>query len=155
MGGAWQTATPLPVPVNSLEAQDMNPCIANDGRTLWFRSDRTGQNQIYTSVDTTVLSIAPRESSRERIEGRQGLQVCERGEGFLSILLLSSVARQTNTVVLCDILGRTIVEQPVHFSLQEGVTTGRLLVGELPAGTYIISVRLRDQTLSAKYISLK
>lgn len=67
-GGFWQTATLLPSPVNTIEI-DMNPCIAYDGRTLWFRSERTGQNQIYTASDTTVLSVPSREPQSDIMRG--------------------------------------------------------------------------------------
>jgi hypothetical protein len=55
--GQWQTAVSLPEPVNSMTETEMDPCIAIDGRTLWYRKGVTFpiSFQIYTTVDTTVL----------------------------------------------------------------------------------------------------
>ena len=151
----WQMATPLPSPVNDLQAEDMNPCIANDGRTLWFRSERTGQSQIYTSVDTTVLSAFPRRPQSSRSSDRMGgLYIHEESEGQLSITISFSVMPLTNLVTLYDLLGRTIKKESTPFLYSDGESTAFMSVAGLPVGFYIISVQLRDQLLSHKYILL-
>jgi hypothetical protein len=55
--GVWQPAVSLPEPVNSTTVTEMDPCIASDGRTLWYRKGITYpiSFQIYTTVDTSVL----------------------------------------------------------------------------------------------------
>ncbi len=61
--GQWQTAVALPAPVNGHFTTEMGPCIANDGRTLWYLRQQNPDQfdyQIVTSIDTTVLSIEPR-----------------------------------------------------------------------------------------------
>ncbi len=134
----------------------MNCLLASDGRTLWFRSNRSGVEQIYTSIDTSVIASTTRHSSFPSggtIEG--SLRILPAGNGRLSLTLPVAVTRVSNPVTIFDLLGRTVVQQFIPFVSQGGPPIGLLLLGDLPAGVYFISVQLRNQTLVAKYLALK
>jgi hypothetical protein len=149
----WRTASPLPAPVNSLW-DEMNPSLSIDSRTLWFRSDRSGVNQIYISVDTSVTSVG-RNQPRVRDTQQGLLRVLETGSTELELALDGSESDPVGVTTLWNILGRRVYTSPIRFETFGTGLVGRVNPGVLATGTYIVTVQLRRELLTAKYVWLK
>jgi len=153
---AWQRATALPAPVNSQMGTEMSPCLAADGRTLWFRkSPYHGEFMIYTSEDTMVSSsrgdgVGPLGSSP-----CPGLIIMDAAAGRLELILNGVRAAGEKRVCLFNLLGQKVHESVVTFSPNSAGPVGALRVGHLAAGSYLVTVRDGETTLSARYTLVK
>jgi hypothetical protein len=151
INGIWQPAVALPAPVNTVFGTEMSPCIANDGRTLWFRMcPWQGLFQIYTSTDTTVSALGPsripQTSSQKPI-----LRVTTDSSEGLKLTVSGITIRGNQEVQVHDILGRLVASYNVQF-----VSDGQQSIGIMPAlsvasGTYIVSMNTNNGVLSTKF----
>ncbi len=128
VNGVWQLAVALPSPVNTSE-REFDPCIAADGRTLFFirQYPQTG-NILYTSIDTTATAI------RSRGPVALGVSMEVYPNPVTSTLYLSvSHGPFSGTFSLFNILGQCVFSAP--YSHLNGVHSIRL-PDALPSGTY-------------------
>lgn len=153
VGGEWQQATRLPAPVNGPGmTREEDPCLAVDGRTLWFRKtiDDGFHYHLVVSVDTSVSTVNARPWERSRI--KPALYVSTDSAGSLILRVEGEHIEGAQTVVIYDLLGRENARLRVRFWRDGGGSRASLLLRDLPSGTYILSLRLSTGALSAKYV---
>jgi hypothetical protein len=157
VGGVWQQAGPLPSPPNNwpVVTRDEDPCLALDGRTLWFRqtTDDFFHYHIVVSVDTSISSALSRPAEPSRV--RPVLHISTDIAGWLMLKVEGGRAEGDNTVVIYDVLGRESGRYVVRFSWDGALSTSRLQLTDLPSGTYILSLQLPSGALSAKYVMVE
>ena len=156
--GVWQQAVPLPTPVNNWPGPDVtreeDPCLALDGRTLWFRKTWTQfyDYQIMVSIDTSVLSVPDYQSAAPT--GEPSLSVSADSFGSLQLCVSGMVFQGLNEVQVHDILGRLVTTQVTFFARNNVNSSATVTVSDLPSGTYVISIPTLKGTLSAKFITI-
>jgi hypothetical protein len=157
VNGVWQQAGPLPSPPNNWPAVtfDKDPCLASDGRTLWFvQAPYVGSpNRIMVSVDTSIDAIPPR--PLRSVDQSPTLSVSTDPSGGLQLTVEGSRVLGEQIVEIHDMLGRRVASHTVHFSFQGSYTTTIVPVAVLPSGTYIVSIPLPNGALSAKYVHVE
>jgi hypothetical protein len=154
LGGLWQQASPLPSPPNNwpVVTRDEDPCLAPDGRTLWFRKtfDRWFDYRLVVSVDTSVSAVEPRPAKPSRSE--RVLYVNSDSAGKLMLTVQGEPLVGDHTVTVFDLLGRESGRYAVRFSPRGSASEGRVQLPDLPNGIYVLSLQLPSGALSAKYV---
>jgi Tol biopolymer transport system component len=147
-GEHWRSPTPLPPPVNILTATDKNPCLANDGRTLWFRSDRSGQNQIYTSIDTSSLSMSPQGGLHRNNSVHHMVSIYPNPTN--GRLYLAEPLGSVTALSVYNVLGQVVMSLPVPRG-----SNGPCALPEIDAlatGAYFLKVQSRAGEVVQKFV---
>ncbi len=157
-GGIWQLGSALPSPPNNWQGitWDEDPCIAADGRTLYFVQAADSGDHLYrivTSVDTTVAAISTHPSA-PAIQSPE-LTITTDTSGNLRLVVTGTVIHGAQQVEVHDILGRRVGMYMQQFTASNGNSVANAPPLTLPSGTYIVSLQLFGGTLSAKYIRAK
>lgn len=140
----WADAVPLPYPINSAETE-MNPCIANDGRTLWYRKGRLQSGyRIVTSVDTTAMGIGM--PARTTQIGKN-IRLLHASPSQIMFELIGLSSQSFVPILIHNILGQTVLSQSV------GTMERRVSINlpQLSAGTYFLTVRIPKEDITAKF----
>jgi len=97
-------------------------------------------------------AVLPR--TRLNVTPTQGLMVRTDSDERLSLTLPRGIVTGKRVVSICDVLGRRVLKTIVDFSANgDGVPT--LLVGNLPSGSYVITVQLPKGAISARYVKIR
>jgi hypothetical protein len=152
ISGVWQEATPLPAPVNSITNQERDPCIAADGRTLWFvrEDDDIHGYRIYTSVDTTVSA-----TGRPIDLHPNFFDILAYPNPFNSTLSISlEVPPHSDvSVALYDLLGREA--DLIHRGRLSSSTISYTAPASLASGVYFVRASSGTQSQMKKVVLLK
>jgi hypothetical protein len=149
IGGVWQTSVELPSPVNSVTHLERDPCIASDGRTLWFvrEDDDINGYRIYTSVDTTVSA-----TGRPPIDTRHGeLRIVSPSSDRLTFLIPQQLRTGTAEVSIYNVLGRLVVQNDISLYTQSGLSRGEMSMNYMASGSYFVRVQVGDLSWNAYY----
>jgi len=136
---------------------DSSPSCPGDGSLLYFESRRPMGSDTFRRallyvarrVQSAVLEPTARSHVSEAV-----LQIASDGSGVLHLQLDNVIADSPQTVVVYDILGREAKRAAVSFSRFGNGFRGEIGVDNLPAGSYVITVQLKHQTVNAKYIKV-
>ena len=155
VGGVWQQSEPLSSPPNNwpVLSLDVDPCIAPDGATLWFRQANWDGYfyKIMVSVDTSVLfvpDITPRPTMTDPT-----FSATADSFGNLRLTISGMRILGGHRVEIHDILGRLVLSRNVNFDGGSSESMGFLPAIKLSSGTYIASILTLKGTLSAKFIT--
>jgi hypothetical protein len=156
INGQWQPRTALPAPVNTHFGTEMSPCLAADGKTLWFRAAPWhGTYMIYTSEDTTVLSSGEGTLRPLSVIPRKDFFVMGDGSGNLKLVLPGNWPNANDKVCMYNLLGQKLFESVVSFYPSMLGSESRVKTGDLPTGTYVVTVRVGGAIRAAKFVIVK
>jgi hypothetical protein len=154
VNGVWQMGVPLPSPpVNWPQVSaDEDPCLAMDGRTLWFRqAPYPGYDyHIMVTVDTSIEAVSPR-TIPVVTSTKPTLAVINDASGVLRLAVSGVALRGDHQIQVHDILGRLVGQYHVSFNTDGQTSFGALPSLMLTSGTFIVSIRLPARTLSATF----
>lgn len=152
--GVWQPAESLPSPVNEVMTQEMDPCMAPDGRTLWYRRELEPHSydyEIVTTVDTSIVAVNLPSSVIPECFSWSVYP-----NPFNSTAMIEFEAPpEVNTVDLSvwNTLGRLVSQ--VTLTVQASRGTHRLQAGDLPTGLYFVRAEAGGITATKKLMLLR
>lgn len=150
INGVWQEATPLPAPINDQFRTQMDPCIAPDGRTLWYAAERDYDRhnfQIVTSMDTTVLRVGATRPDRE--PHRQ--MWLDFQNGNLLIRLDGIQTTSSVYIVVYNLLGREVSAATVPVWRHTTSVSEAWPIGPLSAGIYFVRANVAGLSLVSRF----
>jgi len=151
--GVWQTAQPLPYPVNESDVYDRDPCISPNGRELWYlRHHRFEDSRWFITIDTTVTSVFDTYPTVSADVPHLGINYLSNGS--LQLFVFSVPFATGAEVTVYNILGRSILREYVFLESFESGLSGRINPTNLPTGLYILSVQINGQVLNTKFFNM-
>jgi len=149
--GIWQQDTALPPPVNSITSEERDPCIAPDGRTLWFARDDADIDgyRIYTSVDTTILTVQIPSPYVNRFD----LSAFPNPFNSTLSISLDVPLHQDVTLGLYDLLGREVDE--VYRGRLSSSTISYVAPAALSSGVYFLRAESGKRSVLVKVALVK
>jgi hypothetical protein len=151
----WQVAERLPAPVNGPGmTMEQDPCIAVDGRTLWYTKSWTRDYDfhIVISVDTSSISVTHRRNSQMYVATTLNVSIDSANE--LSLEISGNPLRGTYEVRIFNISGQLVEAKSVRFQHNGEKNSARLAFQNITTGTYFVSINIRGKVYSSKFVSL-
>lgn len=152
VNGAWDVATNLPTPVNSLEYRECDPCFGPDERTLYFLSERDTSAfgmQLFITEDTTISGVSPRPQTLPRTTEPTLLGLVR--DQRLHLTLLGESRSGKYSMKLYNVLGRLIEQEMVELTYDNSTLKGELQLQDLPSGAYLVNLDYHGKHISTRF----